>query len=105
MALRSAREKRYQTIGQKLESVIMLVLAGNRAIVRGASRPATETHGFNTSLARSTPWHFAGSGGQDVAHARVKVSRAAWPWNLEKGDVSFMAVARPDLAPRRGVRG
>jgi hypothetical protein len=43
MALRSAREKRYQTIGQKLESVIMLVLAGNRPIVRGASRPATDT--------------------------------------------------------------
>jgi hypothetical protein len=50
MALRSAREKRFQTIGQKLESVIMLVLAGNRAIIRHASRPATETHRFNTSL-------------------------------------------------------
>jgi hypothetical protein len=83
----------------------MLVLAGNRAIIRRASRPATETRGFNTSFARSTPWHFAGSGGRDVALARDKVSRAAWPLNPEKGDVSFMAVARPDLVQRRGVRG
>jgi hypothetical protein len=76
MALRSAREKRFQTIGQKLESVIMLVLTGNRlSFAAQAARHPRETWS-NTSLARSTPWHFAGSGGRDVALAR---DRSAMP--------------------------
>jgi hypothetical protein len=74
----------------------MLVLAGNHAIIRRASRPATETHGFNTSFARSAPWHFAGSGGRDVALARDKVSRAAWPLRRQYRRVA--AYPRPNLA-------
>jgi hypothetical protein len=66
---------------------------------QAARRPR---HGSNTSLTRSTPWHFAGSGGRDVALGRDKVSRAAWPLNLEKGDVSFMGVARRALGRAAG---
>jgi hypothetical protein len=61
--------------------------------------------GVSTSLARSGPWHFVGSGGRDAALARGKVSHAAWRLNLEKGDASFMAAAQLALGRRRGGRG
>jgi hypothetical protein len=51
------------------------------------------------------PWDCAGSGGRDVALARGKVSRAAWPLNLEKGDANFMAADLLALARRPGVHG
>ena len=82
----------------------MLVLAGNRYHSSRES-PADRDTWFNTSFASSTPWHFAGSNGRDVALARDKVSRAAWPLSPEKGDASFMVAARLALVRRRGVRG
>jgi hypothetical protein len=57
------------------------------------------------SLSENTPWHFAESGGRDVALARGKVRRAAWPLNPEKGDANFMAAARLALGRRPGVHG
>jgi hypothetical protein len=76
-----------------------------RKRLAGHAATVYPSRSVSTTSARSTPWDCAGSGGRDVALARGKVSRAAWPMNPEKGDANFMAAARLALARRPGVHG
>jgi hypothetical protein len=76
-----------------------------RKRLAGHAATVYPSRSVSTTSARSTPWDCAGSGGRDVALARGKVSRAAWPLNPEKGDANFMAAARLALARRPGVHG
>jgi hypothetical protein len=82
-----------------------MVLGHGRKRLAGHAATVYPSRSVSTTSARSTPWDCDGSGGRDVALARGKVSRAAWPLNPEKGDANFMAAARLALARRPGVHG